>query len=212
MASNIQKIPVTASLAAMGIKTASNQSQRQGRCYPCTVAAVNGAIITVNYEVQSTIFTFPQTQMPLFGPEYIRYPIQVGDKGMAVSADIFLGGMSGLGTGTATLSEIPNLGGLVFLPIGNANWSTVDPNATTLYGPNGVVLRDSDSKVTITLTPSGVTINMNSNGNVSILNGDLHVQGDVIAGYGGGDSVTLQNHRHGTGTAAAGTVVPTAGT
>lgn len=42
--------------------------------------------------------------------------------------------------------------------------------------------------------------------------GNLAVKGDVTAGSSGGDSVTLQNHRHGTGTAAAGTVTPTAGT
>ena len=42
--------------------------------------------------------------------------------------------------------------------------------------------------------------------------GDLHVTGAVIAGYGGADQVGLQTHKHGEGTAAAGTTSPTAST
>ena len=42
--------------------------------------------------------------------------------------------------------------------------------------------------------------------------GNLSVAGEVTAGNGTGDSVTLQHHQHGTGTAAAGTTAPTAGT
>jgi hypothetical protein len=42
--------------------------------------------------------------------------------------------------------------------------------------------------------------------------GNLSVQGEVTAGAGGADSVSLQQHRHGTGAAAAGTSVPTPGT
>ncbi len=52
----------------------------------------------------------------------------------------------------------------------------------------------------IQLTQSGIAVT-----------GDLHVSGAMIAGYGGGDQVNLQTHRHGTGTAAAGTVLPTPG-
>lgn len=41
--------------------------------------------------------------------------------------------------------------------------------------------------------------------------GDIKTSGAVEAGVGGGDHVTLQGHKHGTGTAAAGTTVPTPG-
>lgn len=44
------------------------------------------------------------------------------------------------------------------------------------------------------------------------LKGDFHVTGAVVAGYGTGDQVGLQSHKHGTGSAAAGTIAPTAGT
>jgi hypothetical protein len=56
----------------------------------------------------------------------------------------------------------------------------------------------------------GHAIRLTENG-ISVT-GDLHVSGAVIAGYGGGDPVNLQNHRHGTGAAAAGTVSPTPNT
>ena len=62
----------------------------------------------------------------------------------------------------------------------------------------------------IKIARSGIVIN--GNGSATTVTGDLHVSGAVVAGYGGGDAVSLQTHRHGTGTAAAGTSAPTAGT
>jgi phage gp45-like len=61
----------------------------------------------------------------------------------------------------------------------------------------------------IRLTAAGVTINCGAL--PMTITGNLRVTGSVIAGYGGADQVGLQTHRHGTGTNAAGTVVPTAG-
>ena len=47
----------------------------------------------------------------------------------------------------------------------------------------------------------------------TVVTGDVHVTGAVIAGFGGPDQVGLQTHRHGTsGSTAASTIVPTAGT
>lgn len=44
------------------------------------------------------------------------------------------------------------------------------------------------------------------------ITGNLTATGGITAGQGTGDQVTLQGHQHGTGSAAAGTVAPTAGT
>jgi phage gp45-like len=60
------------------------------------------------------------------------------------------------------------------------------------------------------LTAGGPSVNCA--GNPMTVTGDLHVTGAVIAGYGGADQVGLQSHRHGEGTAAAGTTAPTAST
>lgn len=42
--------------------------------------------------------------------------------------------------------------------------------------------------------------------------GNLSVIGEVVRGLGTGDAITLGQHKHGVGSAAAGTVVPTPGT
>ncbi|HTB47018.1 MAG TPA: phage baseplate assembly protein [Acetobacteraceae bacterium] len=59
------------------------------------------------------------------------------------------------------------------------------------------------------LTASGPSVN--GAGNPTLITGDLHVTGEIIRGFGGADQVTLGQHRHGTGTTAAGTSVPTPG-
>lgn len=157
-----QKTPISRGLPLFTDAMVRKHIQRLGMCLPAVVKAVNGSIVTVSFQVQGV--QLPQVTMPVFGPEYIRYPIQVGDKGMCVSADTYLGGMSGLGTGTADLSRRGNLSMLVFLPIGNKNWTaTDDANAVVIYGPDGVILRDTGKKTVVTLTPDGVDINAQHN-------------------------------------------------
>ena len=71
----------------------------------------------------------------------------------------------------------------------------------------------------IAFTEDGITI-QDKNGNkmvmssagIAFTSASLTNTGEITAGQGGSDSVTLQQHRHGTGTAASGTVVPTPGT
>jgi phage gp45-like len=60
------------------------------------------------------------------------------------------------------------------------------------------------------LTPDGPAIN--GVGKPTLVTGDLHVTGNVYGGWNGPDQVGLTSHRHGTGTAASGTVPPSAGT
>ena len=103
-------------------------------------------------------FTLPNLIVAKWGAEYIRYPTQVGDMGFVVSADARLGGVTGLGAGVASLAQPGNLAALVFNPLGNTAWSSVDPDAVVIYGPNGVVIRDSGSASEITLTPTAITI------------------------------------------------------
>jgi hypothetical protein len=71
-------------------------------------------------------------------------------------------------------------------------------NNVTVSGAQNVSVTASSG---ITLTAPTVTVN-----------GNLGVSGTIVAGVGGADQVSLQTHRHGIGTAAAGTVIPTAGT
>jgi len=163
------KTPLSRSLP-QAIQAAIRQEvSRLGRALPARVTAVSGAIVTVAFEVADA--SLPQVTVPLFGPEYIRYPVQVGDKGFCIPADAYLGGVSGLGGGTAQLGRRMNLSTLVFFPIGNKGWSSVDPDAVTIYGPNGVVLRDTNGHTTATLTPSNFTIDSSSGALSFTING-----------------------------------------
>ena len=178
------------------------------------MVSVKGAIITVKFEITDPVLTLPNVTVPLFGPEYIRYPIQPGDKGVVFSCDAYIGGMSGLGGGVASLTQPTNLSALVFFPIGNTQWVTVDPQAVVIYGPNGVVLRDAQSQVTFTLTPTAIVIkgNVTIQGNLAV-QGSLSATGTIVGGQGTADQISLQTHRHGTtGNTASATVPPTAGT
>lgn len=155
--SGYQKTPVSRTLPAFTRSAIKAALDKQGKALPATVAAVHGNIVTVSFQVQG--LTLPQVDMPLAGAEYLRMPTQVGDKGVCFPADVYIGQMSGLGTGLPNTSTRGNLSTLVFFPIGNKNWTASDnANAVVLYGPDGVILRDSNSDSTLTLTPSDIDI------------------------------------------------------
>lgn len=271
MASNAQKTFLGRGLNRMAEARARGAIALTGQSLPASVVAVEGSIVTVSFNLGNIPYTLPNVTIPLAGPEYIRYPTQVGDKGLCIAADAYLGGVSGLGGGTANLALHANLSCLLFVPLGNKGWSApTDPNKIELYGPDGAILRDAASKTVITLSASGVVIDLQPgdavtiNGNAIVngdatVNGNGHYTGDLLvdgaitaasghvtgalevdgalklggdlegaaggtyagalktsgaieAGVGGADHVTLQGHKHGTGAAAAGTVVPTPGT
>ena len=159
---NYQKTPTGVSLPRIARQSAATAIKKLGKALPCSVASVAGQIVTVKFEILDPTITIPNVRCPIFGPEYARSPTQIGDKGVVFSADTYLGGVSGLGGGVASLAPKSNLSTLVFFPIGNTAFTPVDPNAYTLYGPNGVVLRDSGKACTFTLTPSGIVIKVGS--------------------------------------------------
>lgn len=196
MADNAQKTPVGISLNKFARTRATDQIQNLGKALPASVVSVRGAIVTVKFEVNSA-FTLPNVTIPLIGSEYARPPIQPGCKGLVFPADAYLGGMSGLGGGVANLAQRGNLTALVFAPIGNAGWTTVDGNAFVIYGPNGVVLRDQNSHCVITLTPTGIAITLPGGGNIVVTGGD------VIA-----DGISLKLHRHTTSSGIPGETGP----
>ena len=97
--------------------------------------------------------------MPILGSQYLRYPITPGDIGYAVPADVFIGGATGLGTGSPLVGVQPaNLSALAFIWLGNKGWSEPDDSqAIVQYAPNGVISRDTESQTIVAITPSGVT-------------------------------------------------------
>jgi len=83
-------------------------------------------------------------------------------------------------------------------------------------------LSSSVTGKTSTITYNGASIKIDATGNIQmtpaggayvVVNGELHATGNIIAGYGGGSSVTLLNHTHGGVTTGSGhTVKPDGGT
>lgn len=132
--------------------------QSAGKVLPASIVSQSGNRVTVSFELRDTPYVFPQVTIPLFGPQYIRYPMQPGDKGIVIPADTYLGGVSGQGGGVADLTPPANLSALVFLPISNTEWEGVDGQVLTLYGPEGVTIRDAGSNTTFLLTPQSITI------------------------------------------------------
>lgn len=95
----------------------------------------------------------------MFGPEYVRYPIVVGCKGVVFPADAYLGGVSGIGGGTADLALPANLSALVFFPVGNSGWAASEaPTKLVLYGPDGAIIRTADKASSLTVSMDGAQI------------------------------------------------------
>ena len=152
------KVHLGDSLNRAGHGKALDAIQQTGRSLPCTIKKVEGAIVTVDFAVESG-FTLMPVKMTIANSLYGREPTQVGDKGFATPADAHLGGVSGLGGGTAGLEQPANLAALVFHPVGNSGWDPpIDANAHQLQGPNGVILRDLGDRCRLTQTPTGVEI------------------------------------------------------
>lgn len=183
------KMPQGTSLNALATRRAYQATQMTGRALPCTVVAVvSSGIVTVNFQVNAAPYTLPQVTIPVQAWEYIRYPIQVGDKGFTVPADVRIGNISGLGGGIPGLDQPANLSALSFVPIGNAAWSeTDDPDAVVIYGPNGVIARTQDGATSLTVNSDGVTVeggDMTVTADHIALNGNVTITDTTLGLYG----------------------------
>lgn len=134
--SNAIKTPLAQSLNAISAVKANNAVEALGKGLPCTVVDVVGpGIVTVNFEVEASPAPLPQVTMPVNKPKYLKYPIQVGDIGVALSADLRTGGLTGLGAGTPNINNtVGNLSAMTFFWLGNVNESFIDNEALELYG------------------------------------------------------------------------------
>ena len=136
MSSNALKTPFAKSLAEWGTGVTADGIQQLGKALPCSVVeVVSSGIVTVSFEIAGSPYTLPNVTIPIFGSTYIRYPIHVGDLGVAFAADARLGGVSGLGGGVAGLVTPGNLTALMFAWCGSSKWTpTIDPEAVDIWG------------------------------------------------------------------------------
>ncbi len=188
MVNNAQKTPIAAGLQRMATQRASDAIQLLGRALPASVVSVDGAIVTVKFEITTNLFTLPQVTCPLAGSEYIRLPIQAGCKGVVIPADARLGPVSGLGGKTADLSQPANLAALMFLPIGNKGWEApTNPNELELWGPEGVLIRSPDKQASVEVKNAAVTLKFGAY-TVVLDSTGLHINAPIagaVTGVGG---------------------------
>lgn len=152
------RTPLVSALPVAVRTQLADAMQLMGKSLPCHVVAVTGPLITVAFDLAPNVWTLPRITVPLFGPEYVRYPIQDGDKGYVIPVACPVGFSSGQASSPPDLSQPGNLEALYFQPIGNATWQAVDGQAVVIYGPNGVTLRDTNSGAVIVLHPAEITV------------------------------------------------------
>jgi phage baseplate assembly protein gpV len=150
--SNSQKTPFSISIQNLIQESIDDKLQGLGQAWPCTIVSVNGAIVTVEFNINNENLTPPQVTCTTIGSQYIRVPLKKGDAGVCVPANTRLGGVTGLGLGVAPLLNPSNLGGLIFLPVGNTNFPDVDPDAVVVTAPNGAYLETSDGLSSATIS------------------------------------------------------------
>jgi hypothetical protein len=149
------KKPIGDSLKRIANSRSNSFQQAMAKGIPCHVTKVNKDIVTVAFEPSNGIWSMPTMEMPQAFSPYSREPTQVGDKGSAVPADYYLGGVSGLGGGQTTFAPKGNVTPLVFQPLSKTSNETRDYNQLSLFGgPNGVKIRQKATPQQQTSTPT----------------------------------------------------------
>ncbi|MFJ7171639.1 phage baseplate protein [Citrobacter freundii] len=181
--SNAQKLPFLRTLSEMMTNSGKEQAELKGRELPCHVVAVKGQIVTVQFDMLPEGINFPQITIPVATFRYIRYPIQPGDQGVTIAADVSLRGVSGLGTGMATLSYSMSLTPLFFVPLANKDWSEEDPRKIVLYGPDGAILKTEDGISSVTVAPDAIRQKSKAvylDAQDIFLTGTIHLNGPIV--------------------------------
>lgn len=210
MAGDPQKTPPVQTLNSFAAQKIQDAIQQLGQALPCHVTAINGQIVTVAFDVQSADpafqATLPTVSLPIATSLYDWIPIQKGDKGYTVPADVNLGGVSGLGGGTATFTQPGNLTALVHTPVSNASWSVPNVNQRVVQGPEGVLLRDIPGNSTIDITAGTIVAtrgasSMTLTGSTAVLQqgtASITIENGTIAFVGSlffnGNSYLLHEH------------------
>ena len=176
------KTPFVTSANRLAVKRAFDAIQALGKALPCTIVGTAGQIVTVKIEANAPPFTLSEVTVPIATTINDWIPVKAGDAGVLVPAAAYLGGISGIGGGTANLAAIPaNLEALVFLPVSNAAWAAPggDPAVRVVQGPDGVLLQDYAETATIKIT-SGAIIMSAGGHNVTISAAGVIIDGRVF--------------------------------
>ena len=174
MSNNALKINFGVTVGQAARQKALDHIQNSGKALPASVVKMKGSIATVKFETNGD-FTLPNVTVPMYMPEYVRLPMQKGDKGLVLAGDVTLSNMTGLGPNSPSSFVRPgNLSPLLFVPVGNKDFTPVDPNKHTTYGPDGTLARPKDMSSGVgTDKNSGVTMAQGAPSGVDPSNVDL---------------------------------------
>lgn len=234
MSSGAQKTSLARSLEIFASRKAFSATSQLGQALPASVVSIaSPGTVIIKFEITNTVYTLDNIEVPVVGSQWVRLPIQPGTLGYCMTASAYLGGMSGIGGGAADLVPRGNLGMLVWTPIGNRNWTpSTDSNALDLNGPDGVIIRDTNSLCRIVIKPTGMDLypplagvatvhgNLAITGNLILggtiegtgatpYAGEISTAGAIIAGKGGVDQVSVQTHNHEYDKPSSGGTTPT---
>ncbi len=185
MSQNYAKLWAQKRLNQASIQRAREAIHSTGRCLPCTVTAISGSFVTVSFLVAQTKFALPQITIPKVESNWLRNPTQVGDTGITIPADVYIGIVSGTSNTDPDISiRPPNLAALVFLPVSNKNSPPPNQNAATVQGPDGAVIQTTSGTASSVITnTSGTTVTYGTN--------TLVVNGSGITGTVGSSALTI---------------------
>lgn len=154
---NFQRTPLGESWNRIAREAVATALQQSGKGLPCSVVSVQGQFVTVRFEVNSGDFTLPNVTIPIATSEYDWIPVQPGDKGMTIPADVTLAGVNGSGGGVPNLVQSANLAALLFQPVANRQW-TGGGGQRIVQGPGGVLLQTMGGAVSFNLTGSSISM------------------------------------------------------
>jgi hypothetical protein len=174
LSSLFTKLDLRQALGEGAIRRTLDQLQLQGKDLVAKVSKINpvqgskqnNAIVEVEFQTDKS-FTLPKIQVPVYGFEWHRYPIKVGDQGAVKAGSVDNGQVSGLGaSGPSGFVTPGNLAPLFFQAMGNVNWSSMDDlTAHLIYGDTGTVNRDTNKKSKHIVHPTaGVTTQTGAQG------------------------------------------------
>ncbi|QGZ66353.1 hypothetical protein [Paraburkholderia acidisoli] len=190
MSDDFSKLWLQGNLNQVAITRAQQAIKSLGRALPCRVTSVTGKIVTVEFQMDTTPWTLPPITIPKAESQWLTEPTQIGDEGMTMPADAYLGGISGLGGGNADFRQRGNLTALVFVPVGNKSFSPIDPNAAQIQGPNGTILRTTAGASSIVTNTDGTTITCESTTLVVNASGITLTVGGQTFTWGGTQAVS----------------------
>lgn len=171
-----------------------------GKGLPCHVVAVNGQMVTVAFDLDSTPWTLPQLTIPKQENPYIKSPTQVGDKGMTVAAFTYLDYTTGQSGSISELKQCGNLSGLTFVPVGNIGTSMIDPDAVEITAPNGAIIKTDDGVGEIIVNGSNISLTYGATTFIIDSTGiNITCSGQTVSIGAGGISfngIDFATHRH----------------